>query len=173
MITPAVLISASGTLVLSTANRLSRVMDRMRRLSVEFEELAKAQTGGALLDEERAVLFNQLGRSVRRSRLLHRALASLYMAIGSLVATSIVLGLVALSGREYAWVPLGFGIVGAGLLFYASTLLIAETRVAHDAIEDELAWVLRLSQHIAPKELLAQRSERRRLFQWEEFRRRP
>jgi hypothetical protein len=31
MITPALLISASGTLSLSTANRLGRVVDRIRR----------------------------------------------------------------------------------------------------------------------------------------------
>jgi len=33
MITPALLISASGTFVLSTSNRLSRVIDRVRRLT--------------------------------------------------------------------------------------------------------------------------------------------
>ena len=38
MITPAVLISASGTLVLSTSNRLSRVVDRVRVLSAEAEQ---------------------------------------------------------------------------------------------------------------------------------------
>ena len=37
MITPALLISASGTLVLSTSNRLSRVVDRVRVLTAEAE----------------------------------------------------------------------------------------------------------------------------------------
>jgi len=35
MITPAVLISASGTLVLSTGNRLGRIVDRVRVLTAE------------------------------------------------------------------------------------------------------------------------------------------
>jgi hypothetical protein len=39
MITPAVLISAAGTLVLSTSNRLSRVTDRIRALAAEAEHL--------------------------------------------------------------------------------------------------------------------------------------
>jgi hypothetical protein len=39
MITPAVLISAAGTLVLSTSQRLSRVVDRIRVLAAEAERL--------------------------------------------------------------------------------------------------------------------------------------
>lgn len=37
MITPAVLISASGTLTLSTSNRLGRIVDRARVLHTEAE----------------------------------------------------------------------------------------------------------------------------------------
>ena len=39
MITPAVLISASGTLVLSTSNRLTRVVDRVRSLARSFRPI--------------------------------------------------------------------------------------------------------------------------------------
>ena len=39
MITPALLISASGTLTLSTSNRLGRVVDRIRKLTTEAENL--------------------------------------------------------------------------------------------------------------------------------------
>ncbi len=42
MITPAVLISACGTLVFSTSTRLARVVDRVRQLSAEAAELATA-----------------------------------------------------------------------------------------------------------------------------------
>lgn len=40
MITPAVLISACGALILSTSVRLGRVVDRVRVLSDRFEDLA-------------------------------------------------------------------------------------------------------------------------------------
>jgi hypothetical protein len=42
MITPAVLISACGTMLLSTSTRLGRVVDRVRSLSDRLEELADA-----------------------------------------------------------------------------------------------------------------------------------
>jgi uncharacterized protein DUF2721 len=48
MITPALLISAAGTLILSTSNRLGRVVERIHAWSDQFE----AQTGetGAAFD---------------------------------------------------------------------------------------------------------------------------
>ena len=49
MITPALLISATGSLVLSTSTRLGRVVDRVRSLSDRVEELAKLEGEVALL----------------------------------------------------------------------------------------------------------------------------
>jgi hypothetical protein len=43
MITPAVLISACGALILSTSTRLGRVVDRVRLLIERFEETMKTQ----------------------------------------------------------------------------------------------------------------------------------
>ena len=42
MITPAVLISACGTLIFSTATRLARIVDRVRNLAFQLEQLAWA-----------------------------------------------------------------------------------------------------------------------------------
>ena len=39
MITPAVLISACGTLIFSTSARLARIVDRVRELSQQIEQL--------------------------------------------------------------------------------------------------------------------------------------
>ncbi|HYN23544.1 MAG TPA: DUF2721 domain-containing protein, partial [Pyrinomonadaceae bacterium] len=41
MITPAVLISACGSMILSTSGRLGRVVDRVRALSDRLEEIAE------------------------------------------------------------------------------------------------------------------------------------
>ena len=153
MITPAVLISACASLILTTSQRLGRVIDRTRRISTRLQELAQTQMEGELLEEEHALLFDQLGRATRRSRLLQRAMASLYLALGIFVATSVAIGIVAISGLTYAWIPTLLGIAGAGLLFYASLLLIAESRVALAAVNDEMDFVLRLSRHRTPAEL--------------------
>ena len=59
MITPAVLISACGTLIFSTATRLARLVDRVRELSREIERLC-AEGEIAFVVERRAETERQL-----------------------------------------------------------------------------------------------------------------
>src|SRR5690349_8669830 len=80
MITPAVLISASGTLVLSTSVRLARIVDRVRALSRSLEE-SFAGAPEAVLAARRDEIQQQLGLQTRRGRLIQRALTSFYVAL--------------------------------------------------------------------------------------------
>lgn len=128
MITPAVLISASGSLVISTSNRLSRVVDRFRTLAREDERREAAPRSAALRTELLAE-FDSLGR---RALLLRSALTALYVAIGLLVATSLAIAVVALEGWRASAVPIAGGLLGAGALLYAALLLIREARLAID-----------------------------------------
>src|SRR5216683_6998017 len=70
MITPAVLISASGTMILSTSTRLGRVVDRVRSLSDRFQQLADSGSTAEFFEEQRAMLYDQLDKLTSRSRLL-------------------------------------------------------------------------------------------------------
>ena len=67
MITPAVLISACGTLVLSNSLRLGRIVDRVRELSRLLEELCTSAHSN-LVDERRIELERQLATHAQRSR---------------------------------------------------------------------------------------------------------
>ena len=54
MITPAVLISACGSMILSTSSRLGRVVDRVRSLSDRLEEMAERRERGEMATERQA-----------------------------------------------------------------------------------------------------------------------
>ena len=138
MITPAVLISASGTLVLSTSNRLSRVVDRVRVLTAEAEQLQQG-TGGEKGARER-LISDQLARASKRALLLRSALTVFYSAIGLLVATSIAIGLVAALRWSYGWVPVTIGLCGACALLYGTLLLVREGRLAVGSTLQELSY---------------------------------
>src|SRR5437667_2858173 len=135
MITPAVLISASGTMILSTSTRLGRIVDRTRSLSDRLRRLTTEEETSEFLEEERAMLYGQLDKLTSRSRLLQRALTLFYLAVGVFVATSVAIGAVAFfhargvpsSGRG-AWTPVAMGLIGALFLFYGSMLAIFEAR---------------------------------------------
>ena len=51
MITPAVLISACGSMILSTSVRLGRVVDRVRSLSDRWEEQAEKEEDSEVMRE--------------------------------------------------------------------------------------------------------------------------
>jgi hypothetical protein len=150
MITPAMLIVACGSIILATSQRLGRSLERTRKVVLEFEEKLAAPTERALLEEERSVLFDLLRRAVHRSRLLQRAMTLLYFALSAFVATSVAIGIVAVTGKVYAWLPILLGLVGASLLFWASLLLITESRIAMKAVDEEMNFVLRLEEEDAP-----------------------
>jgi hypothetical protein len=170
MITPAILIMASGSLILTTSQRLGRVIERTRKIADRFEELAKvellAKQDATFLEEEKHHLFEQLGRATRRSRLLQRAMASLYLALGVFVATSVVIGLVSIIQLKYTWIPVLFGMMGASLLLYASLLLIVESRIALIAIDEEMDFVLHIGQLHVPHDLMKHHKAENGWLKW-------
>jgi len=155
MITPAVLISACGTMILSTSTRLGRVVDRVRQLSDKLEELARAHPEIELYEERRTVIFSQLDKLTSRARLLQRCMTVFYMALGIFVSTSVAIGAVAVSGApRYNWIPVVTGLIGACFLFYGSVLLIFEARLALSTIHTEMDFIWRLTKQYAPAELV-------------------
>lgn len=154
MITPAVLISACGTMILSTSTRLGRVVDRVRALSDRLEDLSHSDAKLELFEERRTVIFTQLDKLTSRSRLLQRAMTVFYLGLGVFVSTSVAIGLVAVTGVKYYFIPVITGLIGACFLFYGSILLIFEARLALSTIHTEMDFIWRLSQRFAPADLV-------------------
>ena len=156
MITPAVLISASGTMILSTSTRLGRVVDRTRSLSDRLRRLTTEEETSEFLEEERAMLYVQLDKLTSRSRLLQRALTVFYLAVGIFVATSVAIGVVAFFSARGAWVPVAMGLVGGLFLLYGSALLVFEARLALSTTHAEMDFIWRITKRVVPRELIEQ-----------------
>lgn len=147
MITPALLLSACGTFILSTSNRLGRVIDRIRALSVSMEQIMQEDHKVELLEERRKVIFDMIAQQSARAKLLARGLMIFYIAGGFFVATSVAIGIVSVYHRKQAWIPLFLGITGAILLFYGSVVLIFEARRAVASLRTETEFLSRLVGH--------------------------
>lgn len=144
VITPVVLISASALLTVSTANRVSRVIERTRALSEIFRELEeKGPEEGR--EERHAFLATQFKRARRRSELLSRALGSQYASISAFVATSVAIGAASVWPSFPAVVVVLFGFAGIMLLFYSSVLLIVDSRIGLASLHDEMDFLVSLS----------------------------
>lgn len=142
MITPAVLISACGALIFSTAARLARIVDRSRRLAQQVEDLAAGRTT-EFADERRMEVDRLVEVQSRRVSLIQGSLASLYVALSLFVATTLSIGL-SFFASFAGWVPFALGIIGTLVLFYACVLLISEVRLAIRAVRSEVAFSHRL-----------------------------
>ena len=148
MITPALLISATGTYILATTGRLGRVVDRMRLVSDRIEHLATDE--GAALREERIQDYrDQLRRLRARLALLQRVVTMLYLAAATFVLTSVSIGLVALVSLRLYWMPVALGIGGALMLLVASVYMILEARHAVQDLGLESEFIRRLARHHA------------------------
>ena len=154
MITPAVLISACGSMILSTSSRLGRVVDRVRALSDKLEELAQKRAEDT--KERQGVIFAQLDKLTSRARILQRSMVAFYLATGMFVATSVAIGVVAVipSSPHYNLVPVTVGLGGACFLFYGSMLLIFEARLALSTIHAEMDFTWRQTTRVAPADVV-------------------
>jgi hypothetical protein len=144
MITPAVLISASGTLTLSTTNRLSRIVDRVRALHTMAEGLPPWDETDLDTLDKRALIADQIARQTQRIGILQAAVTTLYIAISLLVGTSLAVGLSAVARGVLGWVPVGLGLLGATALLVGAILLIREARLSVRSTLAELDHVKRM-----------------------------
>lgn len=141
MITPVVLINACGLILLSTSQRLSRQLDRLRRLVDLVDAVADrdSERGRSRLRG----LADQIGRTTRRAHLQQRSLAAQYLSICLFVATIFAIAAVNFIDGRYAWAPIALALTGVAALFYASLLLIIESSEAFDSIRQETENALR------------------------------
>jgi hypothetical protein len=127
MITPAVLISACGTLIFSTSARLGRIFDRVNVMKVEVEALVMGDISHPA--ERMDHLRGQIALQKRRATLIQKAMAALYTATSLFVASSLAIAINVAYGRpEHAWVPTLIALCGGLFLFAASAILLYESR---------------------------------------------
>lgn len=156
MITPAVLISACGSMILSTSSRLGRVVDRVRVLSDRLEDMPREAKDASTAERQR-IIFQQLDKLTSRARILQRCMVTFYLSLGMFVATSVAIGIVPFTGgQHYNLIPVIIGLAGACFLFYGSVLLILEARLALSTIHAEMDFVWQLTKRTTPPEIVEQ-----------------
>lgn len=155
MITPALLISATGSLVLSTSTRLGRVIDRVRDLEKRLSELITMEDKSEVLLYSRRieVVFDLLDKVTSRSRLLQKAMVVFYYGLACFVLTSVTIGVVGIFGFA-RWLPIPIGLIGIFFLFYGSVLMMFEAKMATATVNAEMDFTWELAKRVVPKEIV-------------------
>jgi len=164
MVTPALLISATGSLVLSTSTRLGRVIDRVRQLEERLSGLIYVENKDAvpLYDKRVEVIVDLLDKVTTRSRTLQRALQTFYYGIGMFTLTSVTIA-IATMVNSVRWVPIPIGIVGIMFLFWGSVLMLRETRMATATVNAEMDFTWELARQVAPRDVIIKYKRKGRL----------
>ena len=126
MITPAIFLTANASLIISTSNRMSRVVDRIRVLNDLVDKLGR---GAADLDyaaERLEHLRDQLRRLEWRNDRIRYALTTLYIAFTIFVGTSLTLAVDVLLQNRLVALPIILAVAGVGLLLFATLNLVLE-----------------------------------------------
>lgn len=130
MIAPALFLTATGSLIISTANRMGRIIDRIRKLIDLGNQIAQNPAAVDFPDARLAHVELQIEYLRARNRRVLWAVTELYLAFGSFVGTSIVIAVDSFTGGHLVGVPTALAVVGVGLLFAASMNLVLEARTA-------------------------------------------
>ena len=129
MLAPALLMAATGSLLVSANNRLARVVDRLRSLVASWQAVPEAMRPGLEL---------QIARHRRRSRYVLHACVMLYCAVGAFVGTSLALAADAFSGFRVALLPTLLAVIGVLCLLVACLYMGLEVTLAVRSFDEEL-----------------------------------
>lgn len=128
MLAPALLMAATGSLLVSANARLARVVDRLRGLIVAWEQDAP----------DRAERDTQIARHRHRAALVLRACRLLYAALACFVGTSLGLAADALFVFKLGAVPTVLAVVGMVCLLLASVAMGREVGLSVRSFDEEL-----------------------------------
>ena len=128
MLAPALLMAATGSLLISANARLARVVDRLRALLVAWNHDAPDR-------EERDV---QIAHHRRRAALVLRACWTLYAALGCFIGTSLALAADALSDYRLGIVATTLAVIGMLFLLAATLAMGVEVGLSVRSFDQEL-----------------------------------
>jgi hypothetical protein len=137
MITPALLLLGSASLVASVLMRMARVVDRARILAAIAHEGALDKVG---------ITANQL-RSwleshAQRARYTERSITLLYAAIVVFISTCLSIALDRATGGSLSWLPVVLAVGGTLLLLTGGAYMVAESRLSGEQISEEIRHAL-------------------------------
>lgn len=124
MITPAMLILASGSLIATALARLARVVDRLRKLPERRDSMPDA---------------DELNRHKRRAMLAELAVSIYFGAVVCFVVSGFAIALDHLAGDSLTWLPVSVTMFGMSLIVAGSAAMLAECRMAATQIRAEIA----------------------------------
>jgi hypothetical protein len=130
MIAPALFLTATASLMISTVTRVARIVDRIRALVALCDRSARRDDVLDFPDVRTKHAIEELRRLQHRSDRAIAAVTLLHAAFGSFAATSMAIAIDSMTGHRFPAAPTLFAFAGVALLLAASMNLVLEARAA-------------------------------------------
>jgi Protein of unknown function (DUF2721) len=130
MIAPALCLTVTASLMISTATRMARIVDRIRAIVATCDQSRRGEDVIDFPEVRRKHALDELRRLQRRSDRAMAAVTLFYTAFGCFAATSMTIAIDSVAGQRIAPVPTLFATTGVALLLAASVNLVVEARTA-------------------------------------------
>jgi hypothetical protein len=126
MLTPAIFLTANGSLIISTSNRMSRIVDRIRVLNDMGDKICRGGTDLDYTADRLEHIHDQLRRLQWRGDRIRFALTALYLAFGAFAGTSLTLAIDFWFKNRLLALPTLLAVVGVGLMLFACINMVRE-----------------------------------------------
>ncbi len=133
MITPALLLLGSASLVASALMRMARVVDRARVLAAIAHD-GTLDKIGVTRDQLRAWLESH----AMRAHYAERSIGLLYAAIVAFISTCLSIALDRLLGGSLSWLPVMLAVGGTLLLLSGGAYMVVESTLSGTQINQEI-----------------------------------
>jgi hypothetical protein len=133
MITPALLLLGSASLVASALMRMARVVDRARVLA-SFAHEGTLEKIGITTQQMRSWLESH----ARRARYAESSITFLYSAIVVFISTCLSIALDRALDGSLSWLPVILAVAGTLLLLTGGAYMVAESRLSGEQISAEI-----------------------------------
>lgn len=138
MLSPAVMISCSGLLLLALTPKLGRVIDRIRLLNQEKAGIAKEQHLEDIEKERLESIEHQTEMLVFRARLLKSSSGATLLAIIFFVITSVLIGFASIVQINLVTLTLIAFLIGLLCILAGVWYAYWEIRISHNTIKEEI-----------------------------------
>jgi hypothetical protein len=144
MIAPALFMTATGSLIISSNNRLGRIVDRIRVLIDQADKIARPDNTLDFPELRLQALREEIDHLHTRNSRIRNAAALLYLAFALFVGASLAIAIDFVLKHQIANLPGILAVGGVGALLWASIYLFLETRTATNTVALEVDFHNRL-----------------------------
>jgi uncharacterized protein DUF2721 len=142
MIAPALFLTATGSLLISTSNRIGRIVDRIRALVIVCESGQLEQLD--FVEHRRKHAVDSLRHLQWRSNRAAVAITMLYLAFSAFAATSMMIAFDSIVEHSLDALPVICAVAGVALLLVACVNLVLEARSSLRGNDREVSFFYEL-----------------------------